>query len=155
MKKIFLLTLLLLLLVCLMACNSASADLSNVSAAKMADSVKESITFVDDMFNIKNEMVPDFYNLPDGVTELKVFMSSSGATAEELAIFKCDSAQTAEAVVKSCEKRIEALKEKFEDYIPEELVKIENAVIEKRDVFVMFVCADSTDSAEEIFAEYK
>lgn len=155
MKKIFLLTLLLLLLVGLMACNSVSADLSNVSAAKMADSVKESITFVDDMFNIKNDMVPDFYNLPDGVTELKVFMSSSGATAEELAIFKCDNAETAEAVVKACEKRIEALKEKFEDYIPDELIKIENAVIEKRDVFVMFVCADSTEQAEEIFAEYK
>lgn len=144
-----------LVVVLLTACNNGSVDLSNVSAVDLATSIRESVAFVDDMLEVKDEIVADFYPLPDGVIEMKVYMSSSGATAEELAVFKCEDAETAEAVIKACENRIEALKEKFEDYIPTEIEKLENAVIQKRDCFVMFVCANDTAPAEECFENYK
>ena len=154
MKRTLIIFLAVIIAVSVSACGS-KADISNASAVDIAASVKEALTFVDDMLEVKNEIVADFYNLPGGVTEMKVYMSSSGATSEELAIFKCKDAQTAEQVVKACEKRIEDLNEKFEDYIPAELVRIENAVIKERDGFVMFVCTDSPSLAEEKFDDYK
>lgn len=136
------------------ACGNKT-DISNASAIDVATSVKSALTFIDDMLEVKDEIVVDFYNLPEGVTEMKVYMSSSGATSEELAIFKCTDAKTVDLVKKACEKRIEDLNEKFEDYIPNELVRIENAIIKERDGFVMFVCADSPALAEEKFEDYK
>lgn len=144
-----------LVVVLLTACNGSSIDLSKVSADDLTASVKENIAFVDDMLEISNEVAKDFYALPDGVVEMKVYVSSSGATAEELAIFKCKDVETADAVMKSCQKRIEALKEKYEDYIPAEMEKIEKSVVLKRDCFVMFVCANDTTPAQESFENYK
>ena len=155
MKRILIAIVALMLTASMVACNGQSADISNASAVDIASSTKEALTFLDDMLEVKNEIVTDFYVLPEGVDEMKVYMSSSGATAEELAIFKCKDAETAEAVINVCEKRIEALKEKFEDYIPAEMDKIENAVIQKRDCFVMFVCANDTAPAEKSFKNYK
>ena len=154
MKRTLIIFLAVAMLFSTSACGNKT-DISDASAVDVAASVKESLTFIDDMFEVKNEIVVDFYNLPEGVTEMKVYMSSSGATSEELAVFKCKDSQTAEQVVKACEKRIEDLKEKFEDYIPSELVRIENAIIKERDGFVMFVCADSPQLAEEKFDDYK
>ena len=154
MKRISIILISLFILFAFSACTN-SPELSDVKATDMAASLKEATVFVDDMLEISDEVAADFYNLPDGVTEMKVYMSSSGATAEELAVFKCDSAGTVDLVVKACEKRIEDLKEKFEDYIPGELAKIDNAVIKQRDAFVTFVCADSTVPAEEEFEDYK
>lgn len=154
MKRTLTIFLAIAIVLSVSACGN-KADISNASAVDVAASVKSALTFVDDMLEVKNEIVEDFYNLPEGVSEMKVYMSSSGATSEELAIFKCKDAQTAELVKKACEKRIEDLNEKFEDYIPGELVRIENAIIKERDGFVMFVCADSPASAEEKFEDYK
>ena len=154
MKRTLMIFLAVIVVLSVSACGN-KADISNASAVDIAASVKEGVTFVDDMLEVKNEIVADFYSLPEGVTEMKVYMSSSGATSEELAIFKCKDAQTAELVKKACEKRIEDLNEKFEDYIPGELTRLENAIIKERDGFVMFVCADSPALAEEKFEDYK
>ena len=155
MKRILIFLLSVILVLSVSACSGDSGKISDASATDVALTVKESIVFVDDMFEVSNEVAADFYNLPEGVTDFKVYMSASGATAEELAIFKCDSKESSKQVVKACEKRIENLKDKFADYIPEEMVKIENAVIEEKNGFVMFICADSTDSAEKSFKDYK
>ena len=154
MKRTLIIFLAVIVVVSVSACGNKT-DISNASAVDVAASIKEALTFVDDMLEVKNEIVTDFYSLPEGVTEMKVYMSSSGATSEELAIFKCKDAQTAELVKKACEKRIEDLNEKFEDYIPGELARLENAIIKERDGFVMFVCADSPTVAEEKFEDYK
>lgn len=155
MKRILIFLLSVILILSISACSDNSSKVSNASAADVALAIKNSTTFVDDMFEISDKVTKDFYSLPDGVTDFKVFVSASGATAEELAVFKCDSKQTSEQVIKACEKRIENLIEKFEDYIPEEMIKINNAVIEEKNGFVMFICADSTDSAEKSFKDYK
>ncbi len=155
MKRILTFLLSVLLILSVSACSDNSNEVSDASAAEVALAVKEGVTFVDDMFEVSNEVATDFYNLPEGVTDFKVYMSASGATAEELAVFKCDSKQTSEEVIKACEKRIEDLTEKFEDYIPGEMAKIKDAVIEEKNGFVMFICADSTDSAEKSFKNYK
>ena len=155
MKRILIAVMALTVAVSMSACNNQSVDISNASASDIASTIKESVSFVDDMLEVSDEVVNDFYSLPDGVTEMKVYMSSSGATAEELAIFKCDNTETAEAVIKACEMRVEALKEKFEDYIPGEIDKIENAIIQKRDCFIMFACVNDTAPAEASFENYK
>ncbi len=155
MKRILIFLLSALLILSVSACSDNSNEVSDASATEVALTVKEGVTFVDDMFEVSNEVVPDFYNLPEGVTDFKVYMSASGATAEELAVFKCDSKKTSDEVIKACEKRTENLTEKFEDYIPEELTKIKSAVIEEKNGFVMFICADSTEPAEEKFKDYK
>ena len=155
MKKILVVILALTLAISMVACNNKSVDISNASASDIAAAVKGSVTFRDEMLEVSNSVVADYYVLSDEATEMKVYMSSSGATAEEFAIFKCKDADTADAVEKACQKRIESLKEKFEEYIPAEMEKIENAVVQKRDCFVMSICADDTSAAVNSFENYK
>ncbi len=58
------------------------------SAEELMQKVKESTSFVDEMLLLSAAKVSDLYMLSDKVTESCVYVSASGATAEELAIFK-------------------------------------------------------------------
>lgn len=156
MKKVISIIFAAALLLSTAACgDNGSADISNASAAEIASAVMEKTVFVDEMLELQTKIASDFYDIPDGVDDFVVYMSSSGATAEELSVFKCADSSQAKLVKSACEKRVEALKEKFEDYIPAELDKINSAVIKERGNFVMFICADSTAEAVKAFTEFK
>ena len=82
MKRILIAILALVLTISFVSCNAKSGDISNASAIDIATSVNEALTFVDYMLELDDSIATNFYALPDGVVEMKVYVSSSGATAE-------------------------------------------------------------------------
>ena len=72
--------------------SAISAFESNASTAASAEDlmtkVKENTSFVDEMLLLSQAKISDLYALSDKVSESCVYVSASGATAEELAIFK-------------------------------------------------------------------
>ena len=61
------------------------------------------------------------YNFGDANITEAAFYESTGATAEEIVVLKCNSEADAGAVENALKSRVEEQKESFADYVPEEL----------------------------------
>ena len=67
--------------------------------------------------------------------------AGSGATAEELAVFKCSSEDAATALVSSLETRNQTRIEQYSSYNPAEVPKLESALIMSSGVYVVLCVA--------------
>ncbi|HKM28401.1 MAG TPA: DUF4358 domain-containing protein [Anaerovoracaceae bacterium] len=109
------------------------------------------IEFEDEITRIQDNMVSMLYDLPEG-TEAQVCVGS-GATAEELAIFKASSADNVKALKDSINSHIEDRISSFADYMPAEVQKLEQAIIHQRGNYIVVVVTDD-ENAEEKVKEY-
>ena len=144
MKRIISAVLIISLIFVFSACSGKSASVLPAASA-VADALSEGLKFGDEME--KNELLD--YNLgkygidASLVTELVRYVGS-GATADEVAVFKCNSSDAEAQVKKAVESRVEYLREGYASYGPQEIPKIDNAVIlEYGNDIVFCICEDS------------
>ena len=114
------------------------ADLETVLAADV---------FSEELESVDAELICMQYGLDSGlVTECAGYLST-GATAEEAVYFKAADANAAETIKAACEMRVEDQIMGYEDYIPGEVPKLENAVLAVRGTTVLLVVADDAAGA--------
>ncbi|MDD2955795.1 MAG: DUF4358 domain-containing protein [Oscillospiraceae bacterium] len=122
----------------------------DVDVAAVADEVKNTIVFQDEMMEIEKDVLENYYRVTDeDIESFQVYKSASGATAEEIAVFQAKSGR-ADAVKEAVNMRVEDLGLSFEDYVPEEMVKINNAVVLVKGHTVALVVADDSDGAKKL-----
>lgn len=148
MKKFLSVFLLTGLLLSLAACKGESpkADLTLTDAQTLLDSA----AFSEALEEIDLEIACSLYSLDqDKVTEAAVY-GSTGATAEELALFIFTDADAATAAKACFETRIADRTEAMKDYLPNEVPKLEKAVLEVRGATLLFVVANDYAPVEEL-----
>ena len=101
------------------------------SAGEVADRLKNGITFVDQM------------------SDRAVYIGT-GATAEEIAVLDATSDEAAQRIYEALQKRVERQREDFEDYVPAELQKLEDPVLEKNGVQVVLCISDDNEAAQAL-----
>ena len=74
---------------------------------------------------------------------------SSGATAEEIAVFEAKDDAAAERLLAAAKERVEVQKTAFEDYAPAEMTKLNNAVVERSGKIVALCIADDSSVAQK------
>lgn len=115
--------------------------------------IVENTEFKDYISEVDNEIFFSLFNLDEQTVDDAVFYSSTGATAEEVAVIKAADGK-AEDVVKACEGRIQAQKEGFENYVPEELEKLSRPVILTYGNTVIYVVCEDSNAAEKLINNY-
>lgn len=149
MKKALTLVFILVLSAALAACGSSSSK--EIDAQALADELMEKVEFVDELSPVKSEMVPKLYGI-DNAQDAYVYMGS-GATAEEVAVFKFASEQDAMDALAKIEQYIAARKDSFANYIPGEVARLDNAVIKQSGEYLA-VCVSEGSTASEIISRY-
>ena len=93
-----------------------------------------------------------FYDVDtEAITEMSVFICGSGAYPDELAVFKCVDSNGANDCEKAVKKRLENQTALYTDYTPNEVYKLENAVLIRSDRWVILtVCSDNSRAKEII-----
>lgn len=114
----------------------------------MSEYLLEKIEFIDTLIKVDENSAKDLYNITNFVSQ-EVYVSS-GATAEEVAIFTFSNDEDTNDGLEKAKQRIEFLKNSFENYIPEEIIKLENAFIEKTGHNVVVCISDNNDVGEII-----
>lgn len=159
MKK---LSALLLAALFLLLCACSSADSGTASSSKLplpsaealARELLASGAFSEEMDLAAVKSGCFLYGLEETAAEDMAFCFSGGATAEELAVFFCanaDAAALAEAAVRD---RISRQSESYASYKPEEVPKLDKALITvSGNAVVVCVCAD-TASAQAVLDRY-
>ena len=135
--------------------SKASSAAMAVDVTKTADRLKNEIKYDDKLAEPEAETIDILYSgLPqDKIKAKKIYVSSSGGTAEEIAAFEANDEETAKAVETLLNARVETQKASFKNYVPEELKRLENAfVIRKGNCIYLSVSADP-DKAKSIIEE--
>ena len=132
--------------------SSAKAVTADVNA--LGDDLRNKITYQDDLAQMDAETVAMFINL-DGVSVAKACAyESSGATAEEIVVLECASSDDAKKAASAFKVRVAEQKESFENYVPEELTKLGNAVIATSGCYAVLSVSDDADTAKSVISEY-
>jgi hypothetical protein len=146
---LFLLTMTLLLA----GCSSRGADQETPPPDTVAQAVLDQVTFRDSLIKAEGDVAANYYKLDDTILEHAIYISGSGATAEEVAVLKVADTKDLEDAKAILEKRIEELKLRYESYVPAEMVKLGSPVMITQGDLAILVLADDQSAAEEAVAE--
>lgn len=115
--------------------------------------IVDNIEFEDYISKVDKEIFFGLFNLKEEMVEDAVLYSSTGATAEEVAVLKSVDGNVQD-VIEACEGRIQAQKEGFENYVPKELEKLSQPVLLSFGNTVVFIVCNDSEAIQELIANY-
>jgi hypothetical protein len=152
MKKIIALITLAFILSAFASCSGGGIKLDD--ADKAAFALVSSLEFDDEMAETENdETTLKKYGLSDSDAVVNVSRyAGSGATADEVAVFECSSADGVNEVKEAVDARIAYLHDGYADYGPEEVPKIDSANVLVYGKFVVFCISKTPEKTEDILS---
>lgn len=148
MKKVFGAVVLFASALLLAACGNEKKDI-DVNA--LAGELLEKVEFVDELSQADQETVERLYHINDAVSQC-VYIGS-GATAEEIAVFELKDEAAAIDAKDAALQRIKEQKESFESYIPQEVEKLDQAIVMVSGKYLI-VCVSNGDAANKVIETY-
>lgn len=142
---------LMVLVVMMLAFTGCGKQQKEINLDDLANELMESVEFDDELAQIDEQMISKIYGI-DNAKKAIVYIGS-GATAEEIALFEFESEADSKEGYKKVQERIEKQKEDYASYIPEEVARLEKAVEERCQNYVI-LCVSSDDSVKSIVKEY-
>lgn len=134
------------------ACGNGKDKAVTLDSAALAKELQESGVFEGELTLVDAESSSYMVATADG-TEVELYMGD-GSKADELLILSAEDASATDGNKEAAEAHLADVKASFEDYIPEEAAKAEDAVLVSKDKYVvMCICAD-TDTAKQIIDKY-
>ena len=124
---------------------AAEATASDVTAAVMSE------IEIPSAIEKNAENIGAFYDVDTAsVAEMSVFICGSGAYPDELAVFKFNDADSAKAGAEAVQKRLDEQISVYTDYTPDEMYKLNDAVLITKDNWVVFAACSDNARAKEI-----
>lgn len=126
--------------------SEADTDIpSNVTSAIMAEINIPSATQKDiDSLGL-------YYDIDvDMISSMSLFICGSGAYPDELAVFELKDSKNADTVKKLVQKRLDSQIALYRDYTPNEMYKLDGAVLKSKGNYVYLLVCENNDRAGEI-----
>ena len=124
---------------CLLLTGCGSTNGEEPYDAQDVQTLLEAELFSESLEEVDSSVLYGLYGLDAGLMSSSVAYLSTGATAEEVALFILNDAEDADTVQTACEKRVADQITACESYNPAEVTKLEGAVISVRDTPVLLV----------------
>lgn len=148
--KHVLIALLTAVLVLMSACSAPDKADWNVDLDAAAEELLESGVFEEVLTQADEDTAKKLYSIENAIS-FRLYVGS-GATASELALLEFGSEEDANAALPLAQERVASQKESFASYLPGEVKKLEDAVVEQYGRYVV-VCASAGD-AGQILSKY-
>ncbi|SFC24157.1 DUF4358 domain-containing protein [Ruminococcus albus] len=130
--------------------NSAKTAVETMDVAAIADKLKSDISYEDSLVEFDADKINKILGVsPDAYKTAKVYVSSTGATPEEIACFEANK-DMAESIEGSLTIRLANQKSTFTDYKPEQAPKLDDAVLVVKGDYVFFSVSGDSAKAKEI-----
>lgn len=157
MKRVFAVMAALLMAASFAGCNSGGDDTPAVEpdVSEIMDAVREEIAFPEMAEQTVEDLAVYGYDelSADDVEEVAYAIASSGLTAEEVMILKLRDAEKADAVKEMMTSRRDSIAATAQDYNPEQMGIINDAVIETRGSYCFFAITADNAKAKQIFED--
>lgn len=137
------------------ASSAKSSQSAAVDVTKVADRLLNEIKYDDKLAEPEAETIDILYpGLPQNkIKAMKIYVSSSGGTAEEIAAFEANDEEAAKEIETKLNERVETQKASFKNYVPEELKRLENAFVIRKGNYVYLSVSGDPDKAKSIIEE--
>ncbi len=153
MKKLTGLVLATLILLSLAACGSNSKA-KELDLTAFTKKVVESVKYDDDMVPLNEQIASEYYNLTfDGLEGWAAYGSGTAATTNELMVMKLKDEAAINTAKETIQKRIDDQVANYEGYRPDELFRLENAVIEAQGDYLLFSVSSDNDAVKKLFED--
>ncbi len=140
------------LLLCVCGCSHAAKEFDPEA---FAGDMLASGAFSDELTKTEAEIGCRLYGISEDDAEAMLFYFSSGATAEELAIFKTSGKDgDADKLSEAIKNRLERQKSVYESYAPAEVPKLDKAVIGAAGAYLVLYVASDYDAASKAAEKY-
>lgn len=124
---------------------------TDIDLAALGNELLQNAEFEDELSAVDDSVIQKVYEM-DTYVNAQVYMSS-GATAEEIALFEFEDSKAAGEGFKQVKTHLENQKEDFSTYIPKEVQKLERGVVKQSGKYVL-VCISNGDKAEAIITDF-
>lgn len=130
----------------LTACGSKK-ELPSVS--EMMDTLQEQVTFSDEIIEKNKDETILFYNIDSELVSDAAALVGSGATAEMLSVWQAQDESGAQKIAQTLQEFNTDWKEGYSDYKPEEVPKLETAVVRQMGTCVIYAVTAENDAAAD------
>ncbi len=120
----------------------------------LADELFSGIKFEDELGAGRDIVLINQYEIEEGDFVKQASYFSSNATTEEIAVVECEDEEKAKELEKTFEDRVAARKEVFADYAPDEVKRLDGAVIKVLGKYVVLCVCAEPELAESIINKY-
>lgn len=127
----------------------------NIDVEKLASDLIQNVKFQDQMTEITPEVFEALYQIDKSKVAEAAVYTSTGATAEEVAVIKAASSKDVDDVKQAVLNRIEFQKSEFKDYVPAELDKLSNPVLLVTGDYVILCISNDNTKAEDVIRPYE
>ena len=151
MKKLF--AVVLAVLTMSMAFAGCSSEETYVSFDEVYNQLTSSIDFSASKMQKQTEAALNNYYYIDPATleDYAIYMADyATGNADEIAMFQVKESDQMTTVKSLINDRISDLKVRYEDYKPEEMPKIESAIIEEKGNYIFLVISRDNEKAQEV-----
>lgn len=116
--------------------------------------IMETGAFTDDLAKIDSEMIKDDYGFTNEEIKEIVSYQGSGATSEEIVILQVNDKSNLNSVKEKINTRLTERKEAFESYLPEEVFKINNNILEVKGNYIIMCISNDSNKVNEAINNY-
>jgi hypothetical protein len=143
----------LALLLCLLQ-GCGGGDTKVIDTEAMASALLDSGAFSDLLSPVSGEVARALYHYDSADVSEALVYCGTGATAEEIAVYRCPDGSAASRLRAAAEKRVAEQIHAFEDYVPAEVPKLKRADIRVAGFYVVLVISADTAKTGPILDEY-
>jgi len=124
--------------------------------ASLSSQLMESGAFSDFLSPISKEIAASFYGFEAAEVTDSSVLCSTGATTEEIGLFKCANEEAAKKIFANAQARVETQRSIYESYAPLEMPKLDDAIVTQNGLYVFYiVSADYTKAQAVLDAQNK
>lgn len=132
-------------MILLVGCQSIKSD---IDINDLMNNIKSEVKFEDDLAELDRETIGGRYQIDESITA--IVQAGSGATAEEIAIFRAPDKARTKKLEKLIKNYIAETKKSFEHYIPEEVKRLDDAVMMVKENYVILVVSADAEAQKKI-----
>jgi len=150
MKKILITFVTMVLIVTMFACTQPR----DIDPEGLAEQINEHVQFEETLMKIDLSDAERLYQIEAGDVENGIIYVGTGATVDEFSIWAAKDSKAAERVKDKLQSRIDAQKQGYLDYKPEEVPKLDNAVVVQSGNLVILCISENSENAKKTIDDY-
>lgn len=136
------------------ACIGCGEKEISFDVKSLAADLNSNIEYDDELMELDADMASNFIDLNGvGIAE-SAFYEGSGGTAEEIVVLKCNTKEDTQKAVGAFNDRVTEQKEIFKDYAPDEVPKLDNALVISNGLYAVLSVSKDSDKAKDIINGY-
>ena len=132
----------------LLLVSCGSQQTRDVDIEVLAGEIVQTVSFDDTLEEIDDSMISMMYDI-SGYQDA-VLYKGSGATAEEVALFRMEKSEDAKTALSEAKAHIQSQIDAYESYMPDEVSRLEDAVVRQDGVYVSVVVSADPAAAEDL-----